>query len=71
MYNSISQERINLLYNTRNIKKRNLLTLVVRLPGVPGSPRRTRRRLPGVPGSKKKKKFFFSKCLMEKILMCW
>ena len=38
-----------------------MLTLVVRLPGVPGSPRRTRRRLPGVPGSKKKKKkkFFF------------
>ena len=36
-----------------------VLTLVVRLPGVPGSPRRTRRRLPGVPGSKKKKKFFF------------
>ena len=35
------------------------LTLVVRLPGVPGSPRRTRRRLPGIPGSKKKKKFFF------------
>ena len=35
------------------------LTLVVRLPGVPGSPRRTRRRLPGVPGSKKKKFFFF------------
>ena len=38
------------------------LTLVVRLPGVPESPRRTRRRLPGVPGSKKKKKkkkFFF------------
>ena len=35
------------------------LTLVVRLPGVPGSPRRTRRRLPGVPGSKKKKKNFF------------
>ena len=30
------------------------LTLVVRLPGVPGSPRRTRRRLPGIPGSKKK-----------------
>ena len=30
------------------------LTLVVRLPGVPGSPRRTRRRLPGVPRSKKK-----------------
>ena len=28
------------------------LTLVVRLPGVPGSPRRTRRRLPGIPGSK-------------------
>ena len=26
MYNSISQERINLSYNTRNIKKRNLLT---------------------------------------------
>ena len=37
----------------------NNLTLVVRLPGVPGSPRRTRRRLPGVPGSKKKKKKFF------------
>ena len=40
-----------------------LFSLVVRLPGVPGSPRRTRRRLPGVPGSKKKKKkkkkFFF------------
>ena len=37
-----------------------ILTLVVRLPGVPGSPRRTRRRLPGVPGSKKKnKKIFF------------
>ena len=35
------------------------LTLVVRLPGVPGLPRRTRRRLPGVPGSKKKKKIFF------------
>ena len=35
------------------------LTLVVRLPGVPGSPRRTRRRLPGVPGSKKKKKNFY------------
>ena len=34
-------------------------TLVVRLPGVPGSPRRTRRRLPGVPGSKKKFFFFF------------
>ena len=51
------------------------LTLVVRLPGVPGSPRRTRRRLPGVPGSKKKKKkkifFFFSKLLMERILICW
>ena len=30
-----------------------ILTLVVRLPGVPGSPRRTRRRLPGIPGSKK------------------
>ena len=30
------------------------LTLVVRLPGVPGSPRRTRRWLPGIPGSKKK-----------------
>ena len=32
--------------------------------------------LPGVPGSKKKKKkkkkiFFFSKCLMERILICW
>ena len=26
MYNSISQERINISYNTRNIKKRNLLT---------------------------------------------
>ena len=26
MYISISQERINLSYNTRNIKKRNLLT---------------------------------------------
>ena len=42
-----------------------MLTLVVRLPGVPGSPRRTRRRLLGIPGSKKKsiKKlfFFFSK----------
>ena len=37
------------------------LTLVVRLPGVPGSPRRTRRRLPGVPGSKKKKKKFNGK----------
>ena len=37
----------------------NVLTLVVWLPGVPGSPRRTRRRLPGVPGSKKKKKIFF------------
>ena len=40
------------------------LTLAVRLPGVPRSPRRTRRRLPGVPGSKKKKKniyFFFFK----------
>ena len=51
----------------------NRLTLVVRLPGVPGSPRRTRRRLPGVPGSKKKKKFFFFffKCVMERILICW
>ena len=29
----------------------HVLTLVVRLPGVPGSPRRTRRRLPGIPGS--------------------
>ena len=38
-----------------------MLTLVVRLPGVPGSPRRTRRRLPGVPGSKKKFFFFFFK----------
>ena len=48
-----------------------ILTLVVRLPGVPGSPRRTRRRPPGIPGSKKKKKkFFFSKCLMERILIC-
>ena len=37
------------------------LTLVVRLPGVPGSPRRTRRRLPGVPGSKKKNIYFFFK----------
>ena len=50
-----------------------LLTLVVRLPGVPGSPKRTRwrlldvprslkrtrRRLPGIPGSKKN--VFFSK----------
>ena len=34
----------------------------------PGSPRRTRRRLPGTPGSKKN--FFFSKCLMERILIC-
>ena len=44
-----------------------MLTLVVRLPGVPGSPRRTRRRLPGVPGSKKNKNkkflfFFFKMC---------
>ena len=31
----------------------------MRLPGVPGSPRRTRRRLPGIPGSKKKIIFFF------------
>ena len=40
------------------------LTLVVRLPGVPGSPRRTRRRLPGVPRSKKKNNnfFFFKMC---------
>ena len=36
----------------------SILTLVVRLPGVPGSTRRTRRRLPGVPGSKKKKILF-------------
>ena len=47
--------------NTQNSMEhiRKLLTLVVRLPGVPGSPRRTRRWLPGVPGSKKKKKIFF------------
>ena len=38
-----------------------ILILVVRLPGVPGSPRRTRRRLPGVPGSKKNIYFFFFK----------
>ena len=37
----------------------SILTLVVRLPGVPGSPRRTRRRLPGIPGSKENKNFFF------------
>ena len=36
------------------------LTLVVRLPGAPGSPRRTRRRLPGIPGSKKKIFFFLN-----------
>ena len=38
-----------------------ILTLVVRLPGVAGLPRPTRRRLPGVPGSKKKNNnnFFF------------
>ena len=40
------------------------LTLVVRVSGVPGSPKRTRRRLSGIPWSKKKF-FFFSKCLME------
>ena len=34
------------------------LTLVVRLPVVPRSARRTRRRHPGIPGSKKKKFFF-------------
>ena len=38
-------------------EKTFLLTLVLRLPGVPRSPRRTRRRLPGV--KKKKKKFVF------------
>ena len=40
---------------------RFLLTLVVRLAGVPGSPRRTRRRLPGIPGSKKNFLIFFFK----------
>ena len=63
---------LKIVYNVELLQT-NGLTLVVRLPGVPGSPRRTRRRLPGVPGSKKKKKkkFFFSKCLMERILICW
>ena len=41
------------------LQRKRTLTLVVRLPGVPGSPRRTRRRLPGIPGSKKKNFFFF------------
>ena len=35
------------------------LTLVVRVSGVPGSPKRTRRRLSGIPWSKKKFFFFF------------
>ena len=53
--NSIWERKINTVCTHHNID------MVVRLPGVPGSPRRTRRRLPGVPGSKKKKKkiFFF------------
>ena len=48
-----------MLTNIKSESNAPFLTLVVRLPGVPGSPTRTRRRLPGVPGSKKKKKFFF------------
>ena len=58
---------LKIVYNLQcNVRRASMsqyfdnLTLVVRLPGVPGSPRRTRRRLPGVPGIKKKiKKFFF------------
>ena len=46
------------LCSNSSVNVRLMLTLVVRLPGVPGSPRRTRRRLPGIPGSKKKIFFF-------------
>ena len=53
----ISNKLLKLIKN--EISKPITLTFVVRLPGVPGSPRRTRRRLPGVPGSKKKKKKIF------------
>ena len=51
-----------MLTNIKSESNAPFLTLVVRLPGVPGSWRRTRRRLPGVPGSKKKKFFFFLMC---------
>ena len=42
--------------NYRPVSLTPILTLVVRLPGVPGS---------------KKKKKFFLKCVMERILICW